>query len=174
MRWLFIYGLVNECDKSTRHTHIGCTESSKIIRRIQQHNGLIPGGPPETKRADGYWKLMFYLVVPPYRNYSSSEIKKEGKNKRGWQSKCKRSLEMAIERGLEFRISREALDEKSRYFAKDINSLLISHAEKIGKNVSDFYIDDSEIKDLEHLKEKKTKRKNQTNKEKNTKKQKVV
>jgi hypothetical protein len=93
-----VYGLVNECDKCATHTHIGCTESTKILRRIGQHNGYVPGGPSETKRADGKWRLMFYLIVPPYRNYSSQEIK-IGKNRRGWQSKCKGTIEMAIERG---------------------------------------------------------------------------
>jgi hypothetical protein len=167
-----VYGLVNECDKSTTHTHIGCTESTNILFRIKQHNGIITGGPSETKRADGYWKLMFYLIIPPYRNYSSSEIKLEGRNRRGWQSKCKKTLEIAIERGtiqlflilciilhikgLEFRISEEAFDEKSKYFAKDITNLISNYATKCGKETSDFFIENSFSTEVEIQKGKKT------------------
>jgi hypothetical protein len=137
VRWLKIYVLANNCESFATHTHIGCVQN--VIRRVDQHNGLITGGPSETKRAEGHWKLMFYMILPPYRNYSSKDIKKICKSGRGWASRCTKTLELAMTRDLEFRISKDIFDENSKYYT-----------ESIVKTLNE-YMDDSNIENLDRL-----------------------
>lgn len=118
IRWLCVYILANDCPSFATHTHVGCV--SEMYKRIQQHNGIIQGGPSETKRAVGHWKLMLYLELPPYRNYSSSEIILECEAGRGWLSRCSKAIEIAIHNGLEFKVSSQMMTEKSPYYSDKI------------------------------------------------------
>lgn len=117
-RWLKIYVLANNCPSFATHTHIGCVED--VNNRVDQHNGRKPGGPSETKRAFGHWKLMCYVIVPPFRNYSSVEIKKQCKTGRGWQNRCSKALSIAFNNGLDFKIAREIFDPSSDYYTKEL------------------------------------------------------
>lgn len=161
IRWLSVYVLVNECDQRGTHTRIGCVDIRNLKKRIDQHNGLIPGGPSETKRGEGRWKPMFYLIIPPYRNYSSKEIKNQGRNGRGWQSRCEKTLEIAIERGLEFKISSEVFDSNSKYYAKNIAEIIEkyieSHSVKLESLLLSEYLNQT-IKPMKNTKKSKSRK----------------
>jgi hypothetical protein len=121
-RWLKIYVLTNDSDSSATHTMVGCVDN--LLRRIDQQNGSIPGGRPEAKRAEGHWKPICYVFVPPYRNYSTKVIKKESKNGRGWESRSIIALKNAIARGLQFKVFVDTLKPSSRFYAKRIAELI--------------------------------------------------
>jgi hypothetical protein len=142
-RWLSVYVLANDCLYFATHTHIGCTED--VMRRLNQHNGLIAGGPSETKRAVGHWKLMFYILIPPIRNYSSKDIKKQCKTGRGWASRCIKTLEIALQRGLQFRICKDVFDSESKYYTKEIVKIIEDYCSQSMVDLDTLLIDQNSL-----------------------------
>jgi hypothetical protein len=121
-RLLYVYVIANRCNFRTRHAWVGC--NSDVNKRILQHNGLVSGGSVDTRKAAGHWKMMMYVVIPPYRNYSTKRIKQQCKRGRGWASRCKKVVTMAVSKGLEFKISKCILDKKSPYYAPGVADML--------------------------------------------------
>jgi hypothetical protein len=120
--WLNIYLITNDCETFDTHTHAGSV--SDLIKRVKQHNGEIPGGPQDTKRAAGYWTLMFYMRIPPIRNFSCRELVKTFNKKRGLASRCKDMIEFAMENMTEFKVSRSFLDKNHKNYCEIVESLL--------------------------------------------------
>ena len=131
-RWLFVYVIVNKSESRTSHAWVGC--NSNLKRRLSQYNGLIKGGPSETKNSTGNCKIMLYFIVPPFRNYSAKELKNTCKKGRGWVNKCKIAIQLANKRGLKLRVSRELTDPKSKYFNEEVKHKL-EELETIDKNI---------------------------------------
>jgi len=133
---LYIYVFANHCKRRRLHAKIGCT--SYVQYRLLQSNRAIPDvSSAESKRTKtGTWKLMFWIRIPPIRNYSSKMIKKEIQIKRGWKSKCSTGMNIASSMGLEWKITREIMKEGSRYYSKKMYKWIRDHA---GKDKSVFF-----------------------------------
>ncbi len=63
--WLRIYLLANDCKSFATQTHIGCAH--EVFKRVEQHNGLRPGGPSETKRAEVINIYFFFKILNLFR-----------------------------------------------------------------------------------------------------------
>lgn len=119
---LYIYVIANHCPKRRLHARVGCT--GNLSMRLLQCNGVIKGGPQGTKKAAGSWRLIFWLRIPPIRNYSSKSIKAMISEKRGWKSKCYAGISIADWMGLEWKVSKSVKDEASSYFSTKIQKLI--------------------------------------------------
>ena len=97
---LYIYLICHNNPNIKPHTYIGCTEH--FLKRLNQHNGLEPGGPRITKRAAGSWKPILLLKhVSEDQTISAKLIKKEWKqSSRGIQSRIRRGFELAVKYNL--------------------------------------------------------------------------
>lgn len=93
-RLLSLYLLYNDCDDVKTRTYIGCVED--VFARLLQHNGITDGAPRQTRKAQGHWKLLCILLVPPSvrKRVSTKEIKS------CWRSKS-RGVERRIKQGVE-------------------------------------------------------------------------
>lgn len=100
MTILYIYLICHDNPEIKTHTYIGCTEN--FLKRLNQHNGLEPGGPRITKRAAGSWKPILLLKHDGEKiNISAKLIKKEWKqSSRGIQSRIRRGFELAVKYNL--------------------------------------------------------------------------
>lgn len=121
-QWLNLYIIANACEYRTLHAWVGCNSNVEV--RVSQHNGIAPGGPAATRKAAGYWKPILYVEIPPIRNYSTKPIKKMCKRGRGWESRCKRALNMAINKGLTWKISRSVFDRRTPFASESIISFM--------------------------------------------------
>lgn len=97
---LYIYLICHNNPNIKTHTYIGCTEH--FLKRLNQHNGLEPGGPRITKRAAGSWKPILLLKHDSEKQTISAKlIKKEWKqSSRGIQSRIRRGFELAVKYNL--------------------------------------------------------------------------
>jgi len=120
---IYVYVIANQCPYRTLHARTGTTKD--INCRLLQCNGIIQGGPQETKKAAGSWKLVLWIRVPPIRNYSTKHIKKSINEKRGWKSKCNLGILTAIEMGLEWKITADIQDENSKYHADKLYQFVL-------------------------------------------------
>jgi hypothetical protein len=120
--WLQIYIIVNDCDNFDTHTHIGSVNWAYI--RLLQHNGVIQGGPQDTKRASGHWTLAFYMDIPPFRNFTCDDIVSDCNRKRGLASRCEHMLQVAMELGASFKISKKLLDTGSKFFRQNVKDIV--------------------------------------------------
>lgn len=123
--WIEVYIVDNNCDLFDTQTHIGSCAWSNI--RLEQHNNNLPGGPQDTKRAAGCWNRMFYLIVPPLRNYNISDIIEYGNEYRGLKSRCEKLILVARLLGISFRISKHIMDENSKHYAQNIKDYIYAH-----------------------------------------------
>ena len=91
---LSLYLMYNDCDDVKTRTYIGCVED--VFARLLQHNGITEGAPRQTRKAQGHWKLLCILLVPPAvrERISTKEIKQL------WRSKS-RGVERRIKQGVE-------------------------------------------------------------------------
>ena len=96
----YIYLICHNNPNIKTHSYIGCTEH--FLKRLNQHNGLEPGGPRITKRAAGSWKPILLLKhVSEDQTISAKLIKKEWKqSSRGIQSRIRRGFELAVKYNL--------------------------------------------------------------------------
>lgn len=122
VEWINIYIITNDCVNFDTHTHIG--SASDIFKRMKQHNGLMPGGPQDTKRAAGYWNLVFYMRVPPIRNFSCKDIVKNFDTFRGLPSRCENMLTFALETRAPFQISRTLLEKGHKNYSQSIDEMI--------------------------------------------------
>lgn len=126
IRWLAVYLLANHHPEVAfrTQTHVGCVQSKDIARRMQQHMGIIPGCPAETRKALGHWKLLAFIVMPPIRNFSTKDIKERIRKGRGGASRLSRALDVAIENGYIWRVTRDVSNTESPYYMPDICQFL--------------------------------------------------
>jgi hypothetical protein len=137
---LSIYILANKCEFRTLHARVGCT--SNLDKRVKQHNGIIAGGPTDTRKAAGNWKLIMYYNVPPIRNYSTKSLKKSYRKGRGWVSKCKKAIKIANKKGLIWKISKDVLNPKSEFYDKSITELVQESVPSASvSSINDIFID---------------------------------
>ena len=122
--WTSMYIIGNTHPKYHAQTYIGRVENRKVETRYHQHNGTLPGGPSDTKKVHGFCVLLFYVTLPPYRNFSSDTIWQDCQAKRGWQSKFSHALEFSRSYGLPFRISKKILDETSPFYSESAKTQL--------------------------------------------------
>lgn len=120
-RWLFVYIIANHRGESLQ-AYVGCNQDP--YKRLAQHNSEEPGGPSSTRKAPGDWELIMYTIVPPMTNYSSKDLVGVCKGGRGWISRCKKSINIAMQRGLDWRITRKIADQTSDYYAPSILEIL--------------------------------------------------
>lgn len=136
-RWLTLYVIANACEYRTLHAWVGC--NSVIDKRVKQHNGAVPGGPAATRKAAGHWKPILYVEIPPVRNYSTKQIKVTCKRGRGWASRCRRALTIALNKGLSWKISRSVFDESTPFASPSIIDFLTKR--NITNLNEDMYLD---------------------------------
>jgi hypothetical protein len=65
-----------------------------------------------------------YCEIPPYRNFSTKDLKATCKKGRGWASRCKKAIQFAVQMGLVWKISREVMNPDSPFFSDAITSLI--------------------------------------------------
>lgn len=96
---LFLYLISHDRKDIKTHTYIGCVQD--FIKRLQQHNGQLPGGPRITRRAAGSWDPVIVLKLPNNRKFNSKEIKKQWKQtSRGLESRIRKGFEIAAKYNL--------------------------------------------------------------------------
>lgn len=117
-----IYIITNNFEDFDTQTHVGA--HSKLLSRFKQHNAVIPGGPQGTKRAAGYWNMIFYMKIPPMRNFSCRDIVKQIDISRGLTSRCKKMILFAMSIRAEFRISPLILDKSSVYYSEVVEEMI--------------------------------------------------
>lgn len=97
---MFLYLISHDRKDIKTHTYIGCC--GDFVRRLQQHNCNINGGPRITRRAAPHWDPVMILRVPADRKYSSKTLKKEWKSSsRGLESRVRKGFQLAYEYNLE-------------------------------------------------------------------------
>lgn len=62
-RVLSLYLIYNDCSDVKTRTYIGCVED--VTARLLQHNGITEANTKSTRKAQGHWKLLCILLVPP-------------------------------------------------------------------------------------------------------------
>jgi hypothetical protein len=138
IRCLHIYIFSNECESLSTRTKMGCTQDLKS--KLHQLNDKEYKANQKNKRETGLWKLIFYIIVPPYRNYHYDDIIQECRTGRGWNSRCEKALHFVFSMGLEFKIDRHVLDSNSNYFDPSIYQLVHRYADSKGLKLSDMFI----------------------------------
>ena len=96
---LFLYLISHDRKEIKTHTYIGCVQD--FVKRLNQHNGLVSGGPRITKRAAGSWDPVIVLKLPANRTFKSKVIKRQWKStSRGLESRIRKGLEIALKYNL--------------------------------------------------------------------------
>ena len=108
---LFLYLISHDRKDIKTHTYIGCVED--FVNRLQQHNGIIAGGPRITRRAAGSWSPVIILKLPQHRTFDAKKLKKEWKqSSRGLESRIKKGFALAIKYNLTVYIMRKPPKKK--------------------------------------------------------------
>lgn len=96
---LYLYLISHNRSDIKTHTYVGCVE--KFIKRLQQHNGQLQGGPRITRRAAGSWDPVVVLKLPKDRTFDSKKLKKEWKqSSRGLESRIRKGFSIALQYNL--------------------------------------------------------------------------
>jgi hypothetical protein len=125
IRYLHIFILSNDCKKSPTHTKIGCTGDLKSMLLALNKNENKSGN---KKKETGIWNLIFYLILPPGRNYHHDPLVEECRTGRGWHSRCEKAFKLVFNMGLEFRIHEKVLELGSNYFDASIAEYVTLYA----------------------------------------------
>lgn len=129
-KYIHLYVLSNKCKEKNLHSHVGCVNDVK--HRFFQHNGKIPGGPTETRKGAGDWRIVIIVRFPPIRNYDIKDIRNICRSKRGPMNRYEIVLKIAQEKGLEYFISKELTNDKSPFFIKEIYDYIL-HLKQNGR-----------------------------------------
>ena len=125
---------------------MGCVEN--LESRLGHLNKKELKAFKDNKRISGFWKMLFYLIIPPYRNYNCDIITNNCRTGRGWVSRIEKSLKYVFSMGkkdiyiyiinfgigLEFRIHKNILDQNSDYFDKSISETIKRYSNE--RNIS--------------------------------------
>lgn len=134
--WNHLYLLVNDCKSFDTHTHVGSTAWSQI--RILQHNSCIPGGPQDTKRASGFWNLVMWVEIPPFRNFRMQDFINQCNSCRGIDSKCRELLVLAIETRSKFSFSKKLIEDNSSIKSVKFSEKMGQYLESTGGIMEDY------------------------------------
>lgn len=121
-RTINIYIITNDFEDYDTQTHVG--SHSDLVKRFKQHNGEIPGGPQNTKRAAGYWNVIFYMKIPPIRNFSCVDIVRQIDLSRGLPSRCRKMVLFALAIRAEFKISRHVLEKGHQFYTQVVDEII--------------------------------------------------
>lgn len=122
MKWISLYIIANDHEQKKKHASIGRVRYDLVETRIRQHNGKETG--VSNKALYGHCKLVFFMTLPPVRNFSSVDIKKQCGQGRGWISRCVKAIQIAFDRRIPFCISRSIFDSTSNFYSETIEQLL--------------------------------------------------
>jgi hypothetical protein len=125
---LYLYVTAYDCEAFEKRSYIG--GSRDLFTRGCQLNGMISGAPADAKKFQGFCKIVCYLNLPPVRNYSITEFLKPCKVKRGWTSRCSQLLEIAERNSLDFKISQEVFNPKSRLYSEELAARVVHFARR--------------------------------------------
>lgn len=105
---LYLYLIFHTESHIKTHTYIGCVED--FTNRLNQHNGLVAGGPRVTRKAAGSWRPVMLLKIPKERNLNSKSIKKEWKQtSRGLESRIHKGFTLAVKYNLNVYIMKNSI-----------------------------------------------------------------
>jgi predicted GIY-YIG superfamily endonuclease len=92
---MYAYLICHDRRDLKTHTYVGLT--ADYMKRLNQHNCKVAGGPRSTRRAAGSWETIMVLKIPTDRKYSSKIIKANWKqSSRGLESRIKKGFELAL------------------------------------------------------------------------------
>jgi hypothetical protein len=63
---LYLYLISHNRKDIKTHTYIGCVED--FVNRLNQHNGIVAGGPRVTRKAAGDWEPVLLIKLPKDSN----------------------------------------------------------------------------------------------------------
>lgn len=127
---LSLYLIYNDCKDVKTRTYIGCVED--VMARLLQHNGITEPTPKQTRKAQGHWKLLCILLVPPEvrEEVSTKEIKKLWRFKsRGVERRIRRGVQLSKQFNLYCFLSESLLDETSSH-GWELNDLIKEYHEQ--------------------------------------------
>ena len=91
---LYLYLISHNRKDIKTHTYIGCVED--FVNRLNQHNGLVAGGPRVTRKAAGDWEPVLLIKLLKDSKLDSKKIKKEWKSSsRGLESRIRKGFALA-------------------------------------------------------------------------------
>jgi hypothetical protein len=122
-KYRYLYVISNDCVEKTLWTHVGIVNT--LEHRFYQHNAKMPGGPTETRKDKGDWHYVIIVRFPPIRNYSLCDVRNYCLKKKGTLNRYETVLKFAQEKGLEYFISKDLLDEKSVFYFKKIHDYIL-------------------------------------------------
>ena len=116
---LYLYLIASSINKNKAHTYIGCT--SNFRKRLDQHNGLIHGGPRITKKNNNMWVPLMIVVIPRSFTISSKQIKHSWKSKsRGIVSRLFTGIKIANRYAFQRFYSDFLVDKAANRFHHDV------------------------------------------------------
>jgi hypothetical protein len=119
-RWTSFYLVGNNHPKHYQKSYFGRISFFNLEKRFKQHNGEIPNGPPESRKYQGYCNLLFYNVVPNWRNYSTKDFYYKCILKGNWRIRLVLSIQYSLLHGLHFKISKNLFDFSSVFYSPSI------------------------------------------------------
>ena len=118
------YNNNNNNNNNKSRAYVGKTKH--LFQRFLQQNGIINGGPPDTKKNQGSCKIICFLKIPCFRNFSSENFHFFCKNARGWQSRCLHLLQIINTTDFEFKITKDIFDKNSVFYSSEIITSFIN------------------------------------------------
>ena len=133
LQWTAIYIIANNHSTLKKQASIGrigiCVRVhfffhifkglARLAQRFRQHNGTASPG-ANNRKLYGHCRLVFFMTLPPLRNFSSSEIIHQCRTGRGWNSRCQRAIQIAHAKALPFYVSREVFQQDSDFYSDAI------------------------------------------------------
>jgi predicted GIY-YIG superfamily endonuclease len=119
LTWIKVYIMMNTSSRYSKICYVGSSED--LDARINQHNGYRKGGPSETRKAMGTWRLVFYCELPPIRNFRACDIVEECSNVRGGPpAKIIKAIDAATSRSVKYKISRNLVQHGSVFYLERV------------------------------------------------------
>lgn len=118
---VYVYIIANERPRQTLHAQVGSGNnifSDKRIKNTRRKKTLTG----RTKKNSNTWRLLMWVELPPYRNYSTQHVKQVCRMGRGWFSRCTRAIEFARDKGLRWGVSDIMLEKNSPYYMESLSN----------------------------------------------------
>lgn len=119
LKWISIYIIANNHHLLNKQASIGRVSFNGLEKRFHQHNGTQTPLACNRKLF-GHCKLVFFMILPPFRNFTSQEIIVYCRVGRGWSSRCQRAIQMAHSKALPFYVSRDVFTKQSDFYSEQI------------------------------------------------------
>lgn len=136
MSYHCVYLMYNSCKNSKKKpkTFIGC--DSDVLERMLEHNGILGSSSKGTPKAQGSWKLLCILLVPP--DIDAKELQSRWREKsRGPKRRVNFGLGLSRELGLFLFISEEELGPDNQETSMPKLMKLFHQQEKQRRSVID-------------------------------------